>query len=400
MWSGEWLPHVENICKRFNDSQSEYEVIPLQVPAESAETKFLVSAAGGISPDVISQWNPILGMWTERGLIRPLDELMTTAGRDAYVREAYPIMKKQAMYKGRVMALIAGVDVNACFYRLDHLREIGLDAQHLPKTLEEFVAVASKLDRYDKSGRLHRVGFLPTAFQDFVPSFGGTFNTPTGPLLGSTKQRAAFDWMEGQYKRLGFDTVTRFLSAQAHDDGANCPLNTGNYSIMLDGEWRVKQASDVAPNVEYCVALLPPPAGGKPLASNTAANYLVIPRAARNPQGALAFMKFLVGMSNPELGAQNLAEMGWLPYCDRVANAKSYRAYLQKFPKFQPFVEMMSSPNLEIAPSGPNQSFIMDQIQKANDSVTHGTKPSEQAMDDLVTAVQVEAKRQRRLGHG
>ncbi len=401
MWSGEWQPIVEGICQRFNASQTQYEVIPLQIPSAGADSKFLVSAAGGVSPDVVSQMHPVLGMWSDRGLIRPLDELMTPAEREAYVREAFPIMKKHAIYHGHIMALIAGVDVNACYYRLDHLKEIGLDAQHLPKTLEELVEVAKKLDRYDKDGRLQRVGFLPQTFQDFVPSFGGAFNDAAGnPLLGTPQQRAANRWVVSQYKRLGFDKVTRFLSTQAADVGITAPIIAGNYSIWLDGQWRVKQTHDFAPNLQYCVAPLPPPVGGRPFASNTAANFLVIPRASRNPEGALAFMKYWIGMDDPEAGGHNQEQMSWLPYCQRVANAHSYQKFLRENPNFKPFLDMMSSPNLEIPPTGPNQSFIMDEMQKVGESTARGTKTADQAIDDLVAAVKVEDKRQQRLGHG
>lgn len=400
MWSGEWQPVVENICRRFNASQDKYEVIPLQVPADGAETKFLLSAAGGSAPDLVSQWNPVLGMWSDRGLIRPIEELMTPEERARFLREAYPIMRKHAVYKGKIMALIAGVDVSACYYRLDHLKEVGLDEHHLPQTLEELAALGTKLNRFDKSGQLVRVGFLPQFFEQYTPSFGGTFNGPGGPALGTPEQRAALRFIVAQNKRLGFDQITRFTDSQAADVGVNAPLIAGNYSIMLDGQWRVKQTAQFAPDLKYCVAPLPPPKGGRPLASFTQANYMMIPRAAHNPEGALAFLKFWTGMDDAEAGAQNIVDMGWLPYCDRVAKTNTYQAYLRKYPNFAPFVKLVASPNLEVPPVGPLQSFIMNEIQKANDLANRGTLSADQALDQLVRNVQKEEARQRRLGRG
>lgn len=400
MWSGEWLPVVENICKRFNASQTKYEVIPLQIPADGSETKFLLSAAGGTAPDLVSQWNPILGSWSDRGLIRPYDDLMTPEERARFLREAYPVMRKHALYRGHIMALIAGVDVQACYYRLDHLKEIGRDQNSLPQSLEELQAISKQLDKFDENGRLRRVGFLPRYFEQLVPSFGGSFNIGSDLQLGTEPQRQSMRFIVDNFKRLGFDKITRFNSTLAADTGATAPLIAGNFSIMLDGQWRVKQTAQFAPNLSYCVAPLPPPKGGHPLASFTSANYMVIPRAGKNPQGALAFVKYWTGMDDAEAGAANVVDMGWLPYCDRVARSKAYREYLRKYPNFAPFVELVKSQYLEIPPQGPLQSFIMDQVQKANDVATRGSLTADQAIDTLVKAVTDEQSRQRRLGHG
>jgi len=50
MWTAEWRPVVEDIVKRFNDSQDQYEVIPLNIPPTGSIEKFLMSAAGGVRP--------------------------------------------------------------------------------------------------------------------------------------------------------------------------------------------------------------------------------------------------------------------------------------------------------------------------------------------------------------
>ena len=51
MWTAEWAVVVERICQRFNESQDTYEVIPLSVPAQGADSKFLLAAVGGDPPD-------------------------------------------------------------------------------------------------------------------------------------------------------------------------------------------------------------------------------------------------------------------------------------------------------------------------------------------------------------
>ena len=400
MWTAENQTIVEDIVRRFNATQSRYEVVPLCVPADGAATKFLLSASGGSTPDVVSQWPPVLGTWTDKGLIRPLDEVMGAEERARYLREAYPIMRAHATYRGRLMAMIAGVDVSALYYRLDHLREVGLDENHLPKTLEGVVALGARLDRRDASGRLTRVGFLPQSWKALVPSFAGAFGKGTTMTFDTPANRRAAEFVVGNERRLGFDRVGRFLSSQAADTGMTQPLIAGNLSILLDGQWRVKQTAQFAPDLPYCVAPLPPPRGGDPLASMTDPNYLMIPRAAACPRGAWAFMKFWLGMDDAEAGGRNVGDMGWLPYCDRVARSKSYGDYLRRYPRFRTFLDLVASPNLQRFPVTSLQSFANDAVAKAEESMNRGTLEPSAALRGLERTVGDEIARQRGLGDG
>jgi multiple sugar transport system substrate-binding protein len=399
MWGNEYQPIVERIAQRFNESQSRYEVVPMYVPADGAMTKFLLSASGGKAPDLVSQWNPVMGTWSDRGLIMPLDEVMSPAETARYRKEAYPIMQAHASYKGRLMAMIAGVDITAVFYRLDQLREVGVDRDHLPKTMEELMALAQRLDRRDKSGRLRRVGFLPAYWKQLVPSFGGSFGEGSRMTFDTPANRRAAEFVVANQKRLGFENVSRFMASQAADTGMTQPLIAGNFSMLLDGQWRVGQTAKFAPNLDYAVTPIPPPRGGLPNASMTDPNYLMIPRASSCPKGAWEFMKFWIGMDDAEAGGQNVADMDWLPYCDRVAHSRLYEAYLRKYPRFRTFVDLVASPNLQKFPVTGLQSFVTSELDKTQEATGRGTLDPDQALRNLDRTVADETARQRRLGN-
>ena len=399
MWTGEWQPVVEGIVKRFNESQTQYEVVPLVVPPEGALQKFLLSASGGKAPDLVSQWNPVEGTWTDRGLVRPLEEIMTPDEAARYRSEAYPVMRAHATYKGKLMAMIAGVDVSAVYYRLDQLKEVGVDKDHLPQTLEDLVALGEKMDRRDKDGNLTRIGFLPQSWKVMVPSFGGSFDNDGKMIFDTPANRRAAEFVVAGQKRLGFEKVSRFMSSQAADTGITQPLIAGNFSMLIDGQWRVKQTADFAPNLDYCITPIPPPKGGKPLASMTDPNYLMIPTSAHCPKGAWAFMKYWIGMDDAEAGGKNTSDMGWLPYCKRVATSNAYQAYLKKYPRYQTFLDLVASPNLQRFPVTGLQSYVSGEITKAEESTGRGTLGPDQALKGLEKTVVDEMARQRRLGN-
>ncbi|MDR3689559.1 MAG: extracellular solute-binding protein [Fimbriimonas sp.] len=397
-FAGEWQPIYEGMVARFNASQTKYEVVPVSVPGDALTMKFLLSSAGGATPDILLDWDPILGTWTDKGLIRSYDSVMSPEERRAYLAETYPIVKRNSMYKGKIMAMIDGLDFWAVYYRLDHLKEVGVDKDHLPKSLEELVELGKRLDRYDDQHRLRRVGFLPQGLVGFAPAFGGGFNKNGRIVVDTPENLRAMQFLGQIQKRLGYDTITRFTSSLAADAGPNMPLIAGNYSIMFDGEWRVKQVAQYKPDLPYIVAPLPAPAGGKPNACNTAPNYLVIPTAAKCPKGAWEFAKYCVGIQHPEEGGRHMGEMGWVPDNPSIARSKAYQAYLRKYPQYKVFVDLMTSPNLGMFPQGSLQKFVTDEISKAEDGVLRGTLSPENALKTVETHLDAERERLRKLG--
>ncbi len=383
---------------RYNASQTRYEVIPVSVPDSAISTKFLLSAAGGATPDLLMDWDPVLGTWSDKGLIRPFDDVMTPEERNRFMSLTYPIVRKHSIYKGKIMGLVDGLDLYAVYYRLDHLAEIGLDRNHLPKTLDELVALGKRLDRRDAQGHLRRMGFMPQGFMNYVAAFVGSFNQDGRIVADVPGNVRALTFVSDGVKRFGYDTFTRFTSSLAADAGPTMPLIAGNYSIMFDGEWRVKQVAQYAPETPYIVTPLPPPKGGYPNASISAPNFLMLPARARNPQGAWDFAKFVVGFLHPEAGGRNMGDMGWLPNDPDIARSGSYREYLRRYPQYKTYVDLMSSPNLGIPPRGPLQAYAVEQLAKAEDYVIRGSKGPEQALRDVDKSVVEEEARQRRLG--
>ena len=406
MWTAEWAVVVERICQRFNESQDTYEVIPLSVPAQGADSKFLLAAVGGDPPDVMAQWNPVIPTWAENRLLTPLDELMTAEERERFEREAYPVVKKLGYYKGRLYGITTGMNAFALYYLPAHFRDAGLEPE-IPPTLEELVAVGDRLKRVDAAGHLSRIGYLPThglgGMFGISPVFGGGFyDWKTGTVTIDTPENLrTLRFLVEQRRKLGFDEVVRFesgLNTQSFAGG--WPFIGGAYSATQDGQWRVEQIRKYAPRLQYRTAPLPPPReGGVPLAGASNGNFLIIPRASRNPKGAFEFVKFWTGVARPERAAEFYTWGGWLPISPAVVNAPIYQEYLRKNPQFKTFVDLIASPHLEVYPPVPYQVFLMDQITRVEDLAVRGTLTPEQALQRLKVALEQERTRRRQMGY-
>ena len=401
MWSGQWQPTMERVVAEFNSSQDKYQVIPLQVPYGSADSKFLMSVAGGNPPDVMAQWTQAISTWSQDGVLQPLDTRMTPAEKKFFQQGTFPVIHQNGWYKGHLYGLVMSVDVYACYYRPDQFRAAGLDPDRFPATLEELTAVGRKLDLKDSAGRYTRLGFLPSTFTNYAPSFGGGFYDPaTGTAqLNTPANLRAMTYLVDTSEALGLDKVRRFNSGLKSQNGASWPFIDGSFSIALDGEWRILQLAKFAPGLQYRVAPLPPPAGGKPLASFSNTGFLTIPVGAKHSEGAWEFIKFWSGLDHPDRAAKYATWFGWLPTSPQMAQSPDYAAFLHQNPQYKTFVDLAASPNIVTTPPVSYQLFLLDRISTVDDLAARGALTPTQALVKLESDTAREQGRRKELGY-
>ena len=195
----------------------------------------------------------------------------------------------------------------------------------------------------------------------------------------------------------GVEAVTRFDSAQNAGFGMEWPFLSGTFSITLDGQWRVEQLAKYAPNLDYRVAPVPPPQGGRRFAGWSSGNFMVVPTSARHVEGAWEFMKFWSGFSDPESAAEFHTWGGWLPALPTVAKTRAYQAYLEKYPQFRVFLDLMSSDSLQATPPVPYQVYLSDRISAVDQAAARGAISPQEAMSTLVHDIDLELQRRKTL---
>jgi len=402
MWTAEWKTVVENIVDRFNESQALYEVIPLSVPGAAADSKFLLSVTGGDPPDVMAQWNQVIPKWAESGLIIPLNALMSDSEWAEFKRTTYPVALKIGVYKGNLYGVSTGLDIYACYCRPTDLREAGLDPTRLPATLEELTQWGERLCRFAPDGSLNRIGFLPSMFAMYAPGFnGGLYDWNRGIVTLNTPENVrALTFLVDQRKKLGFENVIRFESGLTPGvANAQWPFISGAYSITVDGQWRVEQIAKYAPELEYATFPIPPPKGGRKQFGWASGNFMIIPKGAKQVQGAWEFIKFWSGIENPERAAEFYTWGGWVPFCPAIAEAPTFREYLAKNPQFKTFLDILASENIQPVPPVPYQVYLWDRITRADDSAQRGTLAPQAALERLEKEITQEIAMRRRFGY-
>lgn len=399
-WTGERQPLIDAIVADFNRSQTRYEVIALAVPGAVSDQKLMLAIAGGEPPDVMTQWSPTIGTWAADGLLQPLEELLSTEDHRVLREDAYPVALKAAQCHGHLYAIPIGMNNFACYYRPDLVRAAGLDPDHFPESLEELVVWGRKLDRFDAKGRLERVGFLPSRLAIFAPLFGGGFTErPDGGITIDTDgNRRALAFIGDVYRHYGYERMIQFrASLNTGSLAVEWPFVSGLYPISVDGQWRVEQLANYAPEVEYRTAPLPPPKGGRVHAGFATINLAFIPVGAKQPAGAIAFMRYWSGIHDAAIAGAFNASGGWLPPLRTTVASPDFQDFLTRNPQFRTFVTAIDSPHVEPVPPVAYQVYFNSRAWQAEDRVVRGDKTAEQALKDLEEEVERERGRRSRL---
>ena len=420
--SGVWLEPMNRVVSRFNESQSRYELEALLLTTGESDSKLLLSTAGGDPPDMMLVWSQITSAWAASNIIQPLDPFMTPEEMTRYRTNAFPVVARSGWHNGRLYGITMGFDLFVVYYRPDIFRKAGLDPDRFPTSLEEMDRLGDRLNAFSDSGELTRAGFLPQTFQYFIPLFGGNlYHSSTGRLTLNTPENVrALTFMVESRVRLGaevlrrqgkpvatngvegrraaLESVTKFQAGLPSDDGASWPFISGMYGMTIDGEWRVEQLRRNAPELEYRTIPVPPAAGGKPLASFSMVNYLIVPKGARDPDGAWEFLRFWTGLDQPELGAEMYPWQGWMPTLRASETTPVYQSWLNTVPQYRTFLKVAKSDNIVTTPPVPYQTFLMDRLADIDQLAMRGTLTPEAALRKLEDDVAKELARRLTLG--
>lgn len=403
-WGGKDRPVVEEICERFNASQSEFFVRPIAMPGNNLDLKFFLSVAGGDPPDLLNQDDPIVADWAERGALVPLDELATADEIAQLQTWLFPAAREIGSYQDRLYALCNGLDIRALYYNADVLAEHHLEP---PRTIAQLDHAATTIAP-PQAGPRARYGYLPDPRRlwSWGIVFGGQFYDPQSGRVtaDSSPVVAALDWMASYSRRYGADQVARFRKGDQALPGAAFPLLEGRYAMIMDGQWRVAEIAAVQDAAkkrgervpQYGVVPLPPPNGGVANAGWVNGNFFVVPRGAKNPRGAWAFMKFWSGFGGHEAeAARTCAGGGWIPASQQVVDQPRFQEYLASYPLFRTFVELAGSPHQVPTPHVPGAQFFQDEVIRAAEDAIFKLVPADEALRNATTRIQAKREAER-----
>lgn len=286
----------------------------------SDPTRFILSLAGGMPPDVILFDRFAVAEWASRGAFEPLDmyidrDLKENHPDAVHPEEYFPSAWNEVIFadpgKGKqVYGIPYDIDTRALFYNKDLLIRGGFVDEkgeaRPPKTWEELETMAVALTERDKNGRIKRIGFAPHYTNDYGNSWlylygwmnGGEFMSKDGrqATLNDPSIVEALGWMKRVYDKIGgIQNVYGFQSD--FQLGALDPFLLGKIAMKIDRSYQLGTSlAQYGQNLNYGIAPPPLPAAelakGRKTVSWMGGWCYSIPSTAKNKEAAWALIRF------------------------------------------------------------------------------------------------------------
>lgn len=381
-WGGADRDVVDDVVRRFNESQDRYQVRAIAMPGNNLDVKLFLSITGEDPPDVVNQDDPIVADWASRDALVPLSEVASKEEQEELTSWLFPAARRLGEYDRQLYALCNGLDIRALYINETWLEQEGLS---VPVTLDELNNIADTISP-PGSDDYQRFAYLPDSRRLWAWGyvFGGDFTDSRGELtFTDPKVVQALEWMTGFSKRYGPQRVAAFRAGDQSLPGKIFPLLPisndevrGRYAMIMDGQWRCRDIESFqelrrqqgGPVPQFTVAPLPPPDGGVRDAGWVNGNFFVIPKGARCPEGAWEFMKFWSGFQSHEKEAAETCQAGgWIPVSPKVVARESFQNYLNKHPLFAEFVRLAGSENQHPIPVMPGAPRIDRELKAASE---------------------------------
>jgi multiple sugar transport system substrate-binding protein len=419
-WTGFEGEAAQRVVDAFNASERTraarepgYRPIEVErVTVSRMDQKLLVAIAGGNPPDVAGFFSFLIATYADKGALLELGPELARAGmkRSDYLERFFDL----GVHRGRTWCVPTMPSSVALHFNKRAFREVGLDPDRAPETIEALDHAAERLTRWELSlddgrkelrngyapdvphskKRLLRAGFLPSDPIWWSYSWGYYFG---GKLLegesrvtsDSPENLRAYAWVQRYTENLGVDAVRRFRSGFGNFSSPENPFLSGKLAMQLQGAWMYAFIERYAPALEWGVGPFPYPADRPELArtSIAEADVLLIPRGSRRPKEAFEFIKF--ASSRESLETMALGQQKFTPLAE-VSDTFFER---HDHPYIRTFRELGASPNAWSAPPIASWNEYVREMRAAVDQIQSLTSTPARALANVRSRMQTAVDR-------
>ncbi len=247
------------------------------VPANYLNERLGAAIEGGNPPDVFMNVGDSLQYYFNLGVTENLDDVMAEINQRKIFDSIQPLLK----YNGQYNAVPVEVDVVPMFFRLDHLKAVGIN--EAPDTWEKLREAAVAI----KAAKL-------ATYPMGLGLYGGNLFAPDGKsaALNSPETIAAMQFLLKAFKE---DRVISRSSLTWDDSGNNTAWQTGNASFVINSpsiySWMADSNKEMFDNSTMTVG----PKGEGPKArpaSHVSAQSFMVAKGGKNVPLAKDFLRF------------------------------------------------------------------------------------------------------------
>jgi multiple sugar transport system substrate-binding protein len=387
-WGGDEGKALLNLVDEFNKSQDRIIVRPVFVPIGQGE-KINTALAGSSTPDIVTIWDWMVVPLGENGALISLNDYLDSAG--VTEEDFLPGAWTYGSYRGVKYGLPTTLNAYAFMWNKSLFKEVGLDPDRPPESIEELDRYAELLFRQDTRGNIRRIGFLPNISHIYFYVFGGQLwdqetEEITANHPGNIK---ALDWVASYYKKFDLQKIRVFQATWGEMASSYNPFYRGQLAIQEAGQWELLFIKQFAkPDFEYGVSPFPAPEGGREKVAYLNGSFWAIPKGSKYPDEAFEFLNWLTASHQ---SARFAAQLSNIPPKVEAINDPVFADNMPQ--NMEVYIDMLTNGYVYSFPTLPIGLFYMEELNQALQYVQSGAKTAERALNDVQEAVLRELKR-------
>jgi multiple sugar transport system substrate-binding protein len=349
-WTGFEKDAMQAVVDDFNRSQDKIFVEYVSVSGIRAKT--LIATAGGDPPDLAGLQDEMVEDFADKNALVPLDDF--AAGTSIVQSRYLPVYWDMVHYRGHLWGLPTAPVIGALHWNKDLFQKAGLDPEKPPRTIAELDDYAKRLTRRSATtGQLEVMGFLhsepghwPQIWGYF---FGGTLWDGENRLtLDSPANVRAYQWVQSYAKEYGPAELSTLRSSFGPVSSAQNAFLSGKVAMALQGIWMANLIATYNPKMQWGAAPFPSADEGSEPIALASADVLVIPRGAKHPREALAFIAYMAEQKPLEKLCLNQGKNSPLAEVSADFYARHKNPYIRMFQELAKSPKTIHFPNMSV----------------------------------------------------
>ena len=381
---------VNDLAKNFNESQTEYKVVPvLKGSYDEAMTAAVAAFRAGNAPDILQVFEVgTATMMASKNVIMPVTEVMKTGGIQFNPAAYIPaVVGYYTAPNGEILSFPFNSSTTVLYYNKDAFKAAGLDPEKPPVTWADMESVMNKLKASGSTCPFTTSWMSWTQLESFSAWHDTEFATLGNGMLG-LNTRLTFNsplhvrhignlekWSkDGLFKYNG-----RASAATNSFVSGDCAMITGSSATYAD----VKRSGKFA----FGITALPYYADVKGAPQNTviggASLWVMRGKPTDHYKGIAKFFEYL---SNPEVAAASHKRTGYLPVTIAAYELTEKSGYYKENPGTEVAVTQMIKKTTDKSRGIRLGNFlqIRTAIDEELEQVWSGKKSTKEALDAAV----------------
>lgn len=361
-----------NLAREFDEKEPGIKVEYRQIQFDDVVSEAMRAYSTGQAPDIIAVDNPEHALFASRGAFLDISDMVAKSG--VIKKENYfagPL--NSVTWDGKLFGVPKATNTIALYYNVDMFKAKGLDPDNPPKTWDELVAAARKLN--DPAANVYGLAFSAKGNEEGTFQFlpwaqmgGGSYENinSEGAVKALTIWKTILD-----EKLASPDTLTR---GQWDSTGT---FNSGNAAMVISGPWELNRMSEEA-KFDWRVALLPVPDEGAERSSAMGDFNWAIFSSSKHPAEAFKALEYFASQDD-----KMFANYGQLPARSDITLPETGNA--KKDAALKVFQEQLKYAKAR----GPHPQWpkISKAIQDAIQSALTGQATPKEALDQAAETI-------------